>query len=255
MKHVLYLMVVLGMAGCGLASPTQDNTRPVSHATFDQLLKKHVTPEGWVNYEGFRADREALKKYLALLQDNAPNDKHWTREDKLAYWINAYNAFTIELILEYYPLESIKDIGAKIQVPFVNTPWDIKFIKIAGKELDLNNIEHSILRKEFDEPRIHFAINCASYSCPVLRAEAYTADKLERQLSEQARSFINDPRRNKISSTTAELSKIFDWFAGDFTKKSSLKDFINRYAATPLTDKTRISYIDYDWRLNDSKNF
>lgn len=255
LKFSVQLLVVLLGISCGTASPQQKDTSPVSHAVFDGLLKKHVDADGWVSYEGFKKDRTELKKYLDLLQANAPNDASWSREQKLAYWINAYNAFTIELVLQYYPVESIKDIGSKIQVPFVNTPWDIKFIKIGGKELDLNNIEHSILRKEFDEPRIHFAINCASYSCPVLRAEAYTAEKLEAQLKEQAESFVNDPRRNKITSSTAELSKIFDWFGGDFTKKSTLNAFINQYSKTKLTDKTKVSYIEYDWRLNDSKNF
>lgn len=255
MKHILNIFLLLVFVSCGIASPKQENTKPISHATFDALLKKHVNKEGWVNYEGFKEDRAELKKYLDLIQNNAPNDKTWSKEDRLAYWINAYNAFTIELILQYYPVESIKDIGSKIQIPFVNTPWDIKFIKIGGKEMDLNNIEHSILRKEFNEPRIHFAINCASYSCPVLRAEAYTGAKIDQQLKEQAISFVNDERRNKITSTSAQLSKLFDWYSGDFTKNKNLKDFINQFAKVKIADKTKVSYIDYDWRLNDSKDF
>lgn len=254
MKKLAFWIVFMVASSCGAVSPKQENSAPISHAGFDALLKKHVNSEGWVNYEGFKNDRAALQRYLDLIQQNAPGNS-WTEADKLAYWINAYNAFTIELVLQHYPVASIKDIGSKIQIPFVNTPWDVKFIKIGGKELDLNNIEHSILRKEFEEPRIHFAINCASYSCPVLRAEAYTGEKLEQQLREQAESFINDERRNKISSSGAELSKLFTWFSGDFTKKTSLIEFINRYAKVKLTDKTRISYIEYDWRLNDSKNF
>jgi hypothetical protein len=255
MKHILYIFLLLVFVSCSIASPKQENTKPISHATFDALLKKHVNKEGWVNYEGFKEDRAELKKYLDLIQNNAPNDKTWSKEDRLAYWINAYNAFTIELILQYYPVESIKDIGSKIQIPFVNTPWDIKFIKIGGKEMDLNNIEHSILRKEFNEPRIHFAVNCASYSCPVLRAEDYTGAKIEQQLKEQAISFVNDERRNKISSTSAQLSKLFDWYSGDFTENKNLKDFINQFAKVKIADKTKVSYIDYDWRLNDSKDF
>ncbi len=255
MKHSLYTFILLSFVSCGIASPTQKETKPVDHTAFDILLKKHVNREGWVDYDGFKKDRNELTKYLDLLQKNAPNDKSWSREDKLAYWINAYNAFTIELVLQYYPVESIKDIGSKIQIPFVNTPWDIKFIKIGGKDLDLNNIEHSILRKEFDEPRIHFAINCASYSCPVLRAEAYTGAKVDQQLNEQAISFVNDERRNQISGSEAALSKIFSWFSGDFTKNGNLKDFINQFAKVKIVDKAKISYIDYDWRLNDSKDF
>ena len=254
MPRTISFLFFLLLSSCGSSSPQQAGTEPVSHEIFDQLLKKHVTAEGWVSYEGFDKDRNELKKYLDLLQINAPNDA-WSESEKLAYWINAYNAFTIELVLQHYPIESIKDIGSKIQIPFVNTPWDIKFIKIGGRELDLNNIEHSILREEFDEPRIHFAVNCASYSCPVLRNEAYTAGKLEKQLDEQAVAFINDPRRNDISGSSASLSKIFDWFSGDFTKEVTLKEYLNRYANTPLTEITEIQYLDYDWTLNDAKNF
>jgi hypothetical protein len=150
-------------------------------------------------------------------------------------------------------LETIKDIGSSIQVPFVNTPWDIKFIEIGGEKLDLNNIEHGILRKEFDEPRIHFAINCASISCPKLRAEAYTAGKLEHQLNDQAIDFINDPERNRIDGDHIRLSKIFRWFGGDFKKNGSLIDFLNRYSREKIHPAVDIVYLDYNWKLNDTK--
>lgn len=253
-KQLFKFAAFVLVTGCSAASPSQEGTEPGNHQIFDRLLKNHVNAEGWVDYEGFKKDRELLRQYLDLLQNNAPND-NWREEDRLAYWINAYNAFTIELVLRHYPLESIKDIGSKIQVPFVNTPWDIKYIKIAGQELDLNNIEHSILRREFNEPRIHFAINCASYSCPVLRAEAYTGDRLEAQLEAQAIAFINDPRRNRIDKNQAQLSQIFSWFKGDFTKEGSLREFVNRYANTRLSENAQIDFLEYDWRLNDSKSF
>jgi hypothetical protein len=143
------------------------------------------------------------------LVNNPPDKKEWSESAQLAYWINVYNAFTIKLIIDHYPVESIKDIGSKIQVPFINSPWDIKLIEIEGKKYDLNNVEHSILRKDFEEPRIHFAIVCASFSCPKLRREAFTAEKLEEQLQEQAVDFINDPAKNSISKNKAEVSKIF----------------------------------------------
>ncbi|MCK5368247.1 MAG: DUF547 domain-containing protein, partial [Cyclobacteriaceae bacterium] len=167
------------------------------------------------------------------------------------YWINAYNAFTVKLIIDHYPLESIKDIGSAIQIPFVNSPWDIKFIEINGKKLDLNNIEHSILRKKFDEPRIHFAINCASFSCPKLRREAYVANNLDVQLEKQAIQFINDLERNSISGSHAEVSKIFSWFKGDFTKEGSLVDFLNQYSNTEIGKESKISYMNYNWALNE----
>ena len=242
------------MKGCSALDPQQANTQPVSHELFDTLLKKHVDDEGLVAYSGFAEDRPQLDQYLKLLTANPPNDQHWNESEKLAYWINFYNAFTIDLILDHYPVESIKDIGSKLQVPFVNTPWDIKFIEIAGEKYDLNNIEHNILRKLFNEPRIHFAINCASMSCPRLRREAYKASMLEEQLQDQAIAFINDPSRNLIHAGDVEVSKIFQWFSGDFTENGSLREFLNQYALQKISEDADIGYMDYDWSINEKPN-
>lgn len=223
----------------------------MKHEQWTVLLQKYVDRDGMVNYKGFQKDSLHLNSYLNELSTNPPDENTWSSEEQIAYWINAYNAFTVKLILDHYPLESIKDIGAAIQIPFVNSPWDIKFIEINGNKLDLNNIEHSILRKTFNEPRIHFAINCASFSCPMLRREAYVADKLNVQLEEQVIQFINDSDRNNIVPTHAEVSKIFSWFKGDFTKNGSLKEFLNQYAKIKIEEDVRISYLDYNWSLNE----
>ena len=245
---------VILLASCSALDPQQANTQPVSHDLFDSLLRKHVDPSGLVSYAGFEEDRERLNQYLNLLTSNPPNDEKWKESEKLAYWINLYNAFTIELILQHYPLESIKDIGSNIQVPFVNTPWDVKFIDINGQKYDLNNIEHNILRKIFDEPRIHFAINCASMSCPKLRPESYRSELLGAQLEDQAIDFVNDPTRNEITPSGAEVSKIFNWFGGDFTKNGSLREFLNQYARQKLLEDAEIKFKDYDWALNEAPN-
>lgn len=251
----LFLMwVSILLASCSALDPQQANTQPVTHEVFDTLLKKHVGASGLVSYQGFQSDRAQLQAYLTYLTSNPPNDENWNSSEKLAYWINLYNAFTVELVLQYYPLKSIKDIGSSVQVPFVNTPWDIKFIEIGKEKYDLNNIEHNIIRKLFDEPRIHFAVNCASMSCPKLRPEAYTGVKLEAQLEEQAISFLNDPERNVIGANEARISKIFRWYAGDFTKNSDLRDFLNRYAKQKMMEGAKISYKDYDWSLNEMQN-
>lgn len=251
MKIIDYsFCIIIFMSGCSTLNPQQPGSMPPSHEEFSKLLTQYVDQDGLVDYVGFQTSRKELKNYLKLLQDHAPNDSNWSSSEQMAYWINAYNAFTIELILEYYPVASIKDIGSTIQVPFVNTPWDIKFIKIAGEEYDLNNIEHNILRKRWQDPRIHFAINCASISCPRLLQEAYEPDRLEEQLAAQAVSFINDTSRNDINSRRAKLSKIFSWFEGDFTRKETVMVFINRYSTTPLTEETEISFKDYNWQLN-----
>jgi hypothetical protein len=203
-----------------------------------------------VSYKGFQKDKAELDGYLKTLSDNAPQTS-WSANEQKAYWINAYNAFTVALILKHYPVKSIKDIGGKIYK--VNTPWDIKFITIGGKKYDLNNIEHGILRKKFDDPRIHFALVCASISCPRLRNEAYTAAQLNTQLEDDGRNFLNDKSKNKISAQKAELSKYFSWYKGDFTKNGSLADFINKYSVTKINTDTKIGSVDYNWNLNEQK--
>lgn len=222
-----------------------------SHEMWNTILKKNVSADGNVNYKAFIKDSIELNKYLKLLSENPPNEKTWTANEQKAYWINAYNAYTIKLIIKYYPIKSIKDIGSKIQVPFVNTPWDIKFISVGTEKMDLNNIEHGQLRKKFDDPRIHFALVCASKSCPSLLNEAYEAARLEQQLNNQAKVFLKDITRNKITADNPQLSKIFDWYKSDFIKKGSLIDFLNNYSPVKIKVNATITYLDYDWSLNE----
>ncbi len=254
MRYLALLLVGLFMvtaASCQRFDRITSQSKPTSHKAWDDLLKQYVTPEGNVNYKGFLADSLQLNQYLAQLSEGFPTEANWAEPQRLAYWINAYNAFTIQLIIRNYPVESIKDIGPSLAIPFVNSVWDAAFIQIEGQLLTLNDIEHRILRKEFEEPRIHFAINCASKSCPPLRNEAYTADKLEKQLQEQAVQFINDAQWNQLSSTEVSVSKIFSWFKGDFTTEGTLIDFLNRYAAITIRPDAPINYLPYDWNLNE----
>jgi len=249
-RFFTFALLILSFASCfSTAKDVQSESKPFPHDTFDTLLKKHVDNDGWVDYEGFIADSVEFNKYLTLLSANHPNRKNWSEDERLAYWINAYNAFTIQLIVDNYPVGSIKDI--KNGIPFVSTVWDITFIKIEGVEYDLNNIEHNIIRQKFEEPRIHAAVICASRSCPQLRNEAFTAKRLDEQLEDEMHRFVNEPTRNKIKSADkAELSKIFTWYKGDFTKNSSLIDFINRYSNTKLNSDAEITFLDYGWGLN-----
>jgi hypothetical protein len=228
---------------------TIDNTASgiVSHQIWSDLLEKFVSSTGKVNYQGFISDSIKLSAYLAVLSSNPPATS-WTEAQQLAYWINVYNAFTVKLILDNYPLKSIKDISDGL--PMINSPWDIKFFKIGGTLFDLNTVEHEILRKKFAEPRIHFAINCASVSCPNLRNEAYTAEKLEAQLEAQADDFINDPNKNLINDKESQLSKVFDWFKSDFTKKGNLTSFIQKYRPM-LNTNNPVEYLQYNWALNN----
>lgn len=247
-----FLSTFIFIGSCQTLQNPDSDSEPISHEQWTALLEKHVTDKVFVDYQGFREDSNQLDAYLEKLSSHHPNEKHWSEKERLAYWINAYNAFTIELVLKHYPVESIKDVVTGLNITFVNSPWDIKFIEIEGEEYDLNNLEHDIMRERFEEPRIHFAINCASVSCPRLIDEAYKAGKLDEQLDRRAKAFINDTNRNRIQEDQIEISRIFRWFKGDFTKNGSLIDYLNKYSETFIDEDASINYMDYDWRLNDA---
>ena len=253
MKIVLYFFVsIVFIQSCFAVDAPSSDAAPISHEIFDKLLKKYVNDKGVVNYAGFKKEQKEFTKYQELISNNSPAN-NWSKNEKLAYWINAYNAFTIQLILDNadQKITSIKDIGSKIKIAFLNTPWDVKFIVIGGKKMDLNNIEHGIIRKQFKEPRIHFALVCAAKSCPPLRNEAFTAERLDAQLNSQAEKFINDNSKNSVSANSAEVSKIFDWYGMDF-KPTPIIEVLNKYSKTKMSTKGKITFKTYDWALNGS---
>lgn len=210
-----------------------------NHTSYNDLLTQFVSPEGNVDYDGFKSNWKILRDYIAVLAEKTPDDT-WPHEEQLAYWMNAYNALTVDLILRNYPLESIKDI---------NKPWDQRFWKLGDKWVNLNEIEHQILRKKGD-PRIHFGINCASFSCPPLLNEAFTAQNVDAQLDDLARRFVNDPKRNTITANSIEISKIFNWFSKDFKTDGSIIDFLNKYSDIAIASNAKRKFKDYDWTLN-----
>lgn len=250
----LTLGILLFIPSC-FSQKSFPNTSPTppDHSLWTELLQKHVSDVGEVDYQGFRRDSVKLNRYLQTLSSTAPDKKKWSGSEQLAYWINVYNAFTVKIVADHYPVESIKEIGGRVNIPFVSTVWDIKFIDIGGKEIDLNTVEHGIIRKEFEEPRIHFAVNCASYSCPILRNEAYTAEKLEEQLQQQTVHFINNPRFNIIQGPDkAQISRLFQWYSGDFKVNGmTVVDYLNQYSAVKLKPDADISDMEYDWSLNE----
>ncbi|MDX2245555.1 MAG: DUF547 domain-containing protein [Bacteroidia bacterium] len=214
----------------------------ITHAEWDFLLKKYVSAEGKVNYAGLKQDKAKLEVYLKKLSTNVPA-ADWSKNDKLAFWINVYNAFTVKLIVDNYPLKSIRDLGE---------PWDKKFILIGTTTYSLNDIEHNIIRKDFAEPRIHFAVNCASFSCPALLNEAYTAEKLEDQLTRQTKAYINNPAHNSITSAKSQVSQLFSWYGDDFKKSAgSVSAFINKYSPVKIKDDSKLEYKEYVWSLNE----
>lgn len=218
----------------------KDNESTFSHEKWDALLKKYVSENGKVNYTGFLNEWGELRSYLFELDNNPPKDD-WGRQEKLAFWINAYNAYTIDLILRNFPLNSIKDI---------KDPWDQRLWKIGDKWYTLNQIEHDILRK-MNEPRIHFSIVCASLSCPDLKSYAYKSSDIETQLTMVTEEFLSDPTKNIISENEVQISKIFQWFAKDFKQDGSLIDFLNKYTETNIADNAKVKFLNYNWALND----
>jgi len=220
---------------------------PPMHDLWEEDLLTFVGTDGLVDYKAWQADDSRLNTYLKTLGTHPPQT-HWSKSQELAYWINAYNAFTIRVILDHYPVQSIKDIGDAI--PMINSVWDIPFVQIGDQKISLNDIEHHILRQHYGEPRIHFAINCASIGCPVLSREAYTAEDLEQQLDQQSEAFINDPTKNIIGDKSLELSPIFKWFSEDFKSKEQLLSLIEKHTSQDI-NTVEISYGTYDWNLND----
>ncbi len=225
------------------------------HSEFTVLLADHVDVEGLVNYVGLQSDSVHLDRYLAGLAVTEP--ANLPPADALAFWMNAYNAYTLKLVIDNYPVESILKTVSGPFIPSVNSPFSVEFATVGGTVYSLDGIEHGIIREQFDEPRIHFALVCGALSCPPLRAEAYDGAVLDAQLDDQARRFLHDPSKNAVTVTEARLSKLFDWYEGDLGgSKPGVLSFIAPYfdgdvraaleAGTPS-----VSYNDYEWSLNE----
>ena len=268
-RHCLLAGVAMALTAVPALSMAQQ-AFDHGHAAWTALLKKHVLPlrggqASQVRYAGFANDRVVLKAYLdSLTGVSEAAFNGFSKPQQMAFLINAYNAFTVELILTRWPkLVSIKDIGS-----FLQSPWKPKWVPLLGGKVSLDDIEHETLRKRgrYDDPRVHFAVNCASIGCPALREEAFTADRLEAQLDEQAQRFMSDRSRNRYDATRGklEVSKIFDWFGEDFRLGhrgiTSLAAFLARYAdqladapadrALIRAQKAEVGFLDYDWKLN-----
>ncbi len=226
-----------------VAKKETHKTQPIiNHSAWNKLLIQYVSKEGNVDYASFKKNTNELNTYLNYLAKNSPMP-NWTKNEKLAYYINLYNAATVKLILDNYPTKSIKDL---------KNPWGKKIVKIGSELISLGDVEHKILRK-MNEPRIHFAINCASYSCPKLLNRVFLAATMEKQLEQVTKDFVNDISRNNISENSIELSEIFKWYKKDFTTNGSLINYINKYTNTPIATEAKISYNKYDWSLNERK--
>lgn len=247
---ILFLFVLCS----NLAAEEFDHT----HQAFTKVLDTHLKdlgPTSSINYKALKAQSKQLNEYLIKLSSvKRAQYKNWKKDQQLAFLINAYNAFTIKLILDHYPVESIKDIGG-----LFSSPWKLRFFSLLEEKMHLDQIEHEIIRKKFKEPRIHFAVVCASIGCPKLQAKAYTATNLEKNLEEATKTFLKDSNRNRYlpDKNEFEISKIFKWYDEDFGSELDLKKFLNRHMelTTPVKKlrTSSIDYTDYDWSLNEHK--
>jgi hypothetical protein len=247
MKYRTVLLPILSILIGGVFSLTLANPR-VDHGIYGQLLKKYVS-NGKVDYAGFKTEETRLDQYLKQLE--VVDSKHLSREEQFAFYANAYNAWTIKLILSRYPdVKSIKDLGSLLK-----SPWKKKIVRIEGDVLSLDNVEHDILRPRFKDPRVHFAINCAAISCPPLRPEPYQGNILHAQLDDSTQSFLNNQKNYEFDGNSFSVSRIFKWFAEDFDH--DVLSFYLKYAHSELRQKLeakrsslKIKYLAYDWGLN-----
>jgi len=227
-----------------IASPVkEENANQVSnkpsHSSFNKLLSDYVSASGEVRYTAMKAKKTILVNYIKSLTSSTPK-KDWSKNEKLAYWINLYNAATLNIILDNHPITSITKING-------GKPWDLKLVTVDGKTYSLNEIENNIVRPRFNEPRIHFALNCAAKSCPKLLNSAFIPSQLNAQLTKQTKAFLSNTSKNTIGESTVEVSKIFEWYAADF---GNLITFINKYSSQKVNSNAQISYKEYSWSLN-----
>ena len=231
-----------GVVGDPMSDPVQImKIQKADHTVWNNILKQNVSGSGKVNYNGMKANLSKIDAYIKELESFSDRSE-WTRNEKLAYWINIYNAVTVRLIAQNYPVKSITDLhGGK--------PWDQKLVNVGGKSYSLNNIENDIIRPKFKEARIHFAVNCAAKSCPKLLNAAFMPETLSSQLSRQTKQFINS-NQNDIAAGQITISKIFEWYKTDF-KNGDLIAFLNQYSTVTIQPDATVGFKEYDWDLNE----
>ena len=254
-SSLLILLIFLFGCEAGFAFDHQ-------YQEYNRLLQDIVVPQGTqtvVNYGQLKNNLGSLEKFVNNIETVSRSEyDNWSKEQQLAFLINAYNALTLKLVIGHYPgIKSIKDIGG-----FFSGPWKQKFFRLFGEDSYLDHIEHDLLRKDFSEPRIHFAINCAARSCPALQPKAYQAEILDLQLDQATRTFLNDLERNRYNKdiNLLEISSLFRWFNNDFERAAgSIAAFIAPYITDDAGLRNRlldhgvaIRYLDYDWGLNDA---
>lgn len=251
LRLVVGLMFFMHIAWCfGETGTHLKATFDHSHDAFTQVLQKAVHPQGRasrVDYGQLTQDPDRLSTYLATLSSVSQQQFNgFTKPQQLAFLINAYNGYQLKLVIDNYPIGSIKDVGN-----FFRSPWDIEFFQLFGDDASLNLIEHGMIREQFNEPRIHFAVNCASISCPPLQQVAFQAVQLDEQLEAATVNFLNDESVNRVDPNSNRLlvSKIFDWYGEDFDDVTAF--ILSKMQCVESSNQAfKLDYLDYDWGLN-----
>lgn len=214
-------------------------SQKVNYFYYNNFLLKYVTDKGVVDYDKIYANKADLIEIVNKFEKIKPNI-YWTSNENLAFWINVYNLYSIKLVIDNYPIKSIKEI---------NNAWKKDFIVFNGNPVSLDYIDEKILRP-LGDARYHFAINCTSYSCPAFLNEAYDYEKIDSQLENAAYLFINDASKNEITTKKVSISKVFDWYQNDFTTKGSLIQFLNQFSKVKIKEDALISFQEYNWKLS-----
>lgn len=232
MKKILFVLFLMPF----LAQAQPD------YAKYDAFLQKYVSTIGKVNYKKIKANPKELEGLVKQFQAATPQTT-WSKNAQLAYWINAYNLFTIKLIADNYPITSITKLDN-------GKPWDVKRITLGKATYSLNQIENEIIRPTFKDARIHFAVNCAAKSCPPLYNKAYTETNVQKTLEQRTSSFINSSY-NVIKENEVKISKIFEWYKTDFTKNDNLLPYVSTFAKVKMSKNAKVTFLEYDWSLNE----
>ncbi len=258
----LFLMAATSLSAASLkdqfAKSAPQSTQKVDHSNFSQILGKHIVKDktglNRVNYQALKSQQTKLKAYISQLE--TVKVTNLGKEEQFAFWANLYNAVTLNVVLDAYPVKTIKDIDISPGI-FSNGPWGKKLVTIEGTQLSLDDIEHEILRPIFKDPRVHYAVNCASIGCPNLQNKAFTGSKLNAQLDQAARDYVNSNRGVVVQNGRVSASKIYSWFKKDFgPNQTTLLAHLKKYAKGPLknqlTQTKTINRYFYDWTLNDT---
>ena len=238
MKRLIITLCLVLVANLSYGAEQPD------YSIWERLLQANVSRSGKVDYNKFKIKQDTLDAFLQELKDHGPN-KEWKKSEKKAYYMNAYNAYTIKFVIRRYPVESVKDVkfsGKDI--------WNTKLVFLGDKTYTLSQVENDILRKMGD-PRIHFGINCASISCPKLYNHAFTSSNVNSALTKLTKAYINDENHNIIKPKKLQLSEIFKWYMVDFTEDQTLIEWLNKYSEVTIDPAAKITYLEYNWSIND----